>query len=168
VSAQLLIGPLEAHHDRNDFKSGSEPLDRYIHSQAGQDVRRNIAKCFVAAREGTATVIGFYTLSAASVSVVDLPVEVTKRLPRYPTLPAALIGRFAVDQSTQGQGVGRVLLFDAVRRARRSDLAAFLVLVEAKDQRAVSFYERFHFRAFVARPRSLFLPVSQFSDLSGM
>lgn len=168
MSATVLIAPLDRAHDRHRFACGSEPLDRYIRVQAGQDARRHLANCFVAVREGALTVIGYYTLSAASVSINELPEELAKRLPRYPALPAALIGRFAVDSNEQGRQVGKILLFDAIRRARRSDLAAFLVLVEAKDEAAAAFYRHFEFRAFAKRSLTLFLPVDQFGDLPGM
>jgi GNAT superfamily N-acetyltransferase len=104
-------------------------------------------------------IAGYYTFSAASVPVVDLPEEQSKRLPRYPVVPAALVGRLAVDQRYRGKGVGAILLSDAVKRATRSDAAVFAIIVDAKDDQATAFYKHHGFRSFASRPSSLFLPV---------
>ncbi|HEV7820450.1 MAG TPA: GNAT family N-acetyltransferase, partial [Burkholderiales bacterium] len=95
--AGFVIAPLAAAHDRQTFSCGAEPLDRYLQTQATQDVRRHIANCFVASPVESNVVAGYYTLSAASIPVADLPEEQTRKLPRTPVLPAALIGRLAVD-----------------------------------------------------------------------
>src|SRR5271157_5804280 len=102
--------PLSAAHDRTLFHCGEEALDRYLRTQANQDIRRHVANCFVAIEAATGAIAAYYTLSAASIPVMDLPVDVSKRLPRYPTLPAVLIGRFAVDRAFQGRGLGAAVL----------------------------------------------------------
>lgn len=147
-----------AGQDRAGFTCGVEPLDRYLKTQAGQDMRRRVSNCFVAVPDGTATVAGFYTLAAASIPVHDLPDEATRRLPRYPVLPAALIGRLAVGQGFRGKQLGAVLLFDAVLRALRAEPAVLTVIVDAKDEVATDFYRHHGFQSFTARPSTLFLP----------
>ena len=95
--------------------------------------------------------------AATSVPANDLPAEVLKRLPRYPNLPAALVGRLAVDQSFHRKGLGSTLLADAALRVLKGDTKAFALIVEAKDENAVAFYRLQGFCPFASRPLSLFL-----------
>lgn len=159
-SAPLRIEPLGDAHERGAFRCGEEALDWYFQTQATQDIRRRVANCFVAVEIATGQVAAFYTMSAASIAFVDLPPEESKRLPRYPTLPAVRIGRLAVDERFQGRGLGEALLMNAVERTIRADAAAFTLLVEAKNDRAVAFYRRYGFRALQDHPRTLFLPLA--------
>lgn len=153
------IEALTASHDRKGFSCGVEALDGYLARQAGQDMRRRVSNCFVALPDGSAVIAGYYTLAAASIPVQDLPQEQTRRLPRYPVLPAVLIGRLAVDQRFKGQQLGAALLFDAILRALRAEPAVLTVLVDAKDDTAASFYRHHGFQGFSARPQTLFLPI---------
>jgi ribosomal protein S18 acetylase RimI-like enzyme len=160
VTAGFVIAPLAAAHDRQTFSCGAEPLDRYLRTQAAQDVRRHIANCFVASPVQSNAVAGYYTLSAASIPMTDLPAEQARKLPRYPVLPAALIGRLAVDLRHQGRQLGAALLFDAVARAIRADAAVFALVVDAKDEAAARFYRHHGFQTFWDRATRLFLPVA--------
>jgi ribosomal protein S18 acetylase RimI-like enzyme len=159
-SPPFRIEPLGDAHDRVSFRCGEAVLDRYFQTQATQDIRRRVANCFVAVEMATGRVAAYYTLSAASIAFVDLPPEETKRLPRYPTLPAVRIGRLAVDERFQGRGLGAALLMDAATRTKHADAAAFTLLVDAKNDRAVAFYRRYGFRVLVSQPRTLFLPLA--------
>jgi ribosomal protein S18 acetylase RimI-like enzyme len=145
-------------HDRATFRCGEEALDRYFQTQATQDIRRRVANCFVAVELTSGQVAGFYTMSAAGIPFVDLPPEETKRLPRYPTLPAVRIGRLAVDERFQGRGLGAALLTDAAHRAIQADAAAFTLLVDAKNDRAVAFMSVTDFGGFSASPGRCFSP----------
>ena len=129
VGPPFRVEPLRSGHDRGAFRCGEETLDRYFQTQATQDIRRHIANCFVAIETITGLVAGFYTLSSAGIPVANFPPEEIKRLPRYPSLPAVLIGRLAVDQRFQGRGVGAMLLADAAYRTMQADAAAFTLLV---------------------------------------
>jgi GNAT superfamily N-acetyltransferase len=161
VKDAFVVEPLGA-HDRSDFACGAAPLDRYLREQASQDVKRLVASCFVAVEAATNRVAGFYTLAATSVPAHDLPMDVRKRLPRYPVLPAALVGRLAVDQRFRHKGLGSALLADAALRVLKGDVKAFAIIVEAKDEDAVAFYRLRGFQAFASRPLSLFLPLGTF------
>lgn len=154
------LAPLGAEHDRGSFHCGEEALDRYFKTQATQDIRRRIANCFVAVEAASGVLAAYYTIAAASIPLVDLPPEQAKRLPRYPTLPAVRIGRLAVDQRFQGRGLGGMLLMDATRRCIQSPPAVYTLLVDAKNDQAVAFYQRFGFQQVVDRPRTLFLPLA--------
>lgn len=156
-----VLGP---QHDRTGFESGVEPLDRYFRAQAGQDARKNMAAAFVLVLHG-GTIGGYYTLSATGVNLEDLPAQITRKLPRYPLVPATLLGRLAVDRRHRGKGYGRFLLADALSRSVRSEIASFAVIVDAKDASARRFYERESFLTFPDQPMRLFLPMADIAEL---
>ena len=158
--AGFVIAPLAAAHDRERFSCGAEPLDRYLQTQATQDVRRHIANCFVASPLQGDAVAGYYTISSASLPITGLPAEQARKLPRTPVLPAALIGRLAIDRSFQGRQLGAALLFDAIARAICADAAVVALVVDAKDGAAARFYRHHGFEAFSGRAGRLFLPVA--------
>ncbi len=128
--------------------------------RVGQDIRRRIANCFVAVENASNTIAADYTISAASIPLDELPPDESRRLPRYPTVPAVRIGRLAVNQRFQGRGLGAALLADAAIRALKAEAAAFTLLVDAKDDRGVAFYQRFGLFPLASRPRTLFLPLA--------
>lgn len=122
-----------------------------------------MANCFVATVGGSAGVAGFYTLSATGIDASWVPEDVRHRLPRYPVIPASLIGRLAVDQRFRGRRLGEALLSDAIGRAMASDPAVFAIVVQAKDDAAAAFYRHYDFRPISEAPRIFFLPVSYFA-----
>lgn len=154
--------PLDsAVHDRAGFSCGAPDLDRYIREHASQDVKRDIARVFVALQASAATVCGYYSLSATSFQREGLPADQAKRLPRYP-VPAALLGRLAVDDSMKGRGLGAFLLMDALHRLllATQTLAVHALVVDAKDDAAVAFYRKYGFIPFENAARRLFLPLA--------
>jgi ribosomal protein S18 acetylase RimI-like enzyme len=158
-SAPYRVVPLDsAAHDRSVFSSGSAPLDRYLREQVTQDIRRRVAACFVAVADEQ-RIAGYYTLASASLLLADLPPVTAKKLPRYPTVPAVRMGRLAVDQAHKGQGLGGALLADALHRAARSEIAAYALMVDAKDEAAVAFYRHHGFIALPDSLQTLFLPL---------
>jgi GNAT superfamily N-acetyltransferase len=169
MTVEYLIEPLGQQHDRAAFVCGSEPLDRYLRHQASQDVRRHLAAVFVLQRVNSPIVLGYYTLSMNAIEPTSLPADLIKRLPRYPILPAALIGRLAVHQHYQGQRHGERLLLDALYRCLRisAEMATMAVLVDAKDAQAHRFYERYGFQRFTDRENRLFLPMKTIERLFG-
>jgi ribosomal protein S18 acetylase RimI-like enzyme len=160
VTAPFRLEPLTADHDRSTFACSDEALDRYFQTQVTQDIRRRMANCFVAIEAATGVIAGFYTISSAGIPAQDLPPEITKRLPRYPSLPAIRIGRLAVDRNFRGRKLGAALLADAADRALRASAASFTLLVDAKNDEAVAFYEHHGFQRLVSQPRTLFLPLA--------
>jgi GNAT superfamily N-acetyltransferase len=160
----LRVEALGPHHDRNSFVSGVEPLDRYFRSQAGQDARKNMAAPFVLVLPDGA-IGGYYTLSATGVKLTEFPVDITRKLPRYPLVPATLLGRLAVDQNYRGRGYGRFLLADALFRAVRSEIASFAIIVDTKDDAARRFYERESFLPFPDQPLRLFRSMADIAKL---
>jgi GNAT superfamily N-acetyltransferase len=110
-------------------------------------------------------IAGHYTLSSTAVRLAELPGQTTRRLPRYPLIPATLLGRLAVDRSCRGKGYGRFLLADALHRVVRSEIASFAVVVDAKDDDARRFYEREGFLPLIDQPMKLFRPVADIKKL---
>lgn len=153
--------------NRAAFSCGEKTLDGYFRERAGQDRRRNVASCFVLVDHANNAVLGYYTLSAGVVAATDLPESFATRLPRYPNLPGILLGRLAVDKSYQGQGFGRRLLVDALKRALdvSSQIGAVVVLVDALNEGAADFYASFGFTPFKDTPLRLFLPIAAIRDL---
>jgi GNAT superfamily N-acetyltransferase len=160
------IGPLDATIDTAGFQCGSAPLDDYIRRYASQDVRRNVARVFVATPENNPRQLaGFFTLSAGSVSCASLPASQAKKLPRYP-VPAALIGRLAVDKQFQGKGLGAILLADACQKVAQASavLAVVGIIVDVKDNKAVAFYAHFGFIHLPGQADRMLLPTSAFQS----
>lgn len=161
------IESLHGRHDRAGFSCGKPALDRYLREQARQDARRKFAAPFVAVAEGAATVAGYYTLSALSVVMSDLPADVVKRLPRYPEVPVTRLGRLAVDTRHRRRGLGEHLLMDSLSRslAASARVASFAVVVDAIDDGACAFYRHFEFLPFPDQGRRLFLPMRAIAGL---
>jgi GNAT superfamily N-acetyltransferase len=153
--------PLGKQHNRAAFSCGDEALDRYLRQQTRQDMTKNVAQVFVLVHRPTEQLAGFYTLSAFSVQAAELPEDVARQLPRYPLIPATMLGRLAVDQQFRGQGIGGVLLLNALRRAREASrsVASVAVIVDAKNDQARSFYEHYDFQRFISDEYRLFLPM---------
>jgi ribosomal protein S18 acetylase RimI-like enzyme len=162
----LVIEPLASRHDRMAFSCGEPVLDAYLQRQASQDIRRRVAQVFVARINTAGSIAGCYSLSAASFAKEQLPPTMAKRLPHYP-VPAAVLGRLAVAREHQGRGLGETLLLDAVRRVIRAStaMAVYAIIVDAKNENAETFYQRYGFRAFASAPSRLFLPLETFEKL---
>ncbi len=156
----LIVEPLGGRHDRAAFSCGLSELDRYLARQAGQDIRRRIARVFVCTAGDADAVLGFYTLSALSIDLASLPDDLSRKLPRHP-VPCVLIGRLAVDRSAHGRGLGRMLLADAVKRtvAAGEAVAMHALIVDAANEDAKRFCERFGFVPLTDDPMRLFLPL---------
>lgn len=155
--------PLGPHHDRAAFSCGDSELDSYVYEQLGQDIRRSVTVGHVLCEPENPKIIGFYTLNATSVVLKSLPAEVRRRLPRYPDVPAILLGRLAVSQDFQGQELGRELLVNAMERtlsiASQAGVAG--LVVDAENDAVVPFYEHFEFVRLQPTALRLFLPIDR-------
>lgn len=145
---------------RTAFACGSHVLERYFREQVTQDIRRRIAACFVAVELASQRIAGFYTLATSSIPLADLPPQIARKLPRYPLVPAVHLGRLAVDSTFKGRGLGGALVLDALARSLKSEIAAYAMLVDPKDEAAAAFYRHHGFIAFEAQPLKLFLPLA--------
>jgi ribosomal protein S18 acetylase RimI-like enzyme len=163
VAARFRIEVLGPEHVRDDFSCGVEALDHYLTRQVSQDVRRRVSACYVAVETSSGKVAGYYTLSADGVLLSDLPATLAKRLPRYPSVPVARVGRLAVDHTFHGQGLGGALLADAAIRATRSEVVVFALVVDAKDDAAVAFYRHHGFESFGGKDRQMIVSLKHFA-----
>ncbi len=166
MSARFGIEPLLGHR-RDEFRCGSEPLDRYFQEQVTQDVRRRAAACYVAVEFQSSKIAGYYTLTASGVPLTEMPERLIKRLPRYSSVPVALMGRLAVGIEFRGLKLGAALLWDATVRAARSEVAIYALAVDAKDAAAEAFYRHHGFSPFGATSRRLLLPLAEGLKSSG-
>lgn len=163
----LVISPLGRSHDRKSFDCGEHSLSEYLHQYASQDRKRRINKVFIASLPGAPhQVIGYYGLSAGSLDANDLPEALRRSLPRYP-VPVVLLGRLAVAESHQGQGLGSILLADALQRIVQASqvMAVYAVVVDALNERAAEFYQQFGFIPLPSQPLKLFLPMDTVATL---
>ncbi len=157
------IEALGGHHDRAAFTCGVEVLDDYLRRQASQDQLRKFSACHVAVDAATpagtpTAILGYYTLSTYGIRPGELPADMTRRLPRYPVVPAALLGRLAVACSHRGMRLGEHLLIDALARVLRlsKDIAVHAIVVDALDSTAADFYASYCFQRFPGEPLRLF------------
>ena len=135
-----------------------------IFGPAGQDARKTLAAPFVLALPNGA-IGGYYTLSATGLKLAEFPTDIARKLPKYPLVPATLLGRLAVDRNYRGRGYGRFLLADALFRAVRSEIASFAVIGDAKDEAARRFYQRESFLPLPEQPLKLFRPMADLAKL---
>lgn len=157
----LVIRLLDSNHDRSGFHCGVASLDDYIQKLARQDVKRRVSRVFVATvAKQPNSVVGYYTLSTLSIELSQLPQALARKLPRHP-VPAALLGRLAVNQAAQSHGVGKMLLVDAIKRtlAISDEIAIYAMVVDAINERAQCFYEQFGFLPLGSENLRLFLPL---------
>ena len=166
---KLIIESLGSHHNRQNFSCGVDSLDSYLKKQAKQDVKRRIARVFVATSdENPNAILGFYTLSTLAIELTQLPNELARKLPKHP-IPAALIGRLACSTLVRGQGIGKMLLMDAIKRTLvvSEDIAIYAMVVDAIDEQAQRFYEQYGFSRLAVDSGRLFLPLKSFSPGNG-
>lgn len=160
--------PLTKQHDRAAFRCASAPLNTYLQQIARKDAERHVAAAFVMVDDAaSATIVGYYTLSAFAVDVTELPEVMQKKLPRYPRLPATLLGRLACDG--RFPGTGSLLLMDALFRAYQKsvEIASLAVVADAKDEAALTFYRKFGFAQLGSDPNRVFLPMGTIAELVG-
>ncbi len=155
-----MIEALNTSHRRAAFSCGNERIDRYFRQTVTQDIKRRYATCFVARDLETDRIAGFYTLSSSNIPLTAVPEPLATRLPRYPTVPAVLIGWLGRDEAYAGIGIGEVLLFDAVRTVAAAPIGAHAIFADAIDRKAAAFYVEFGFTPLTDRPNILYLPIA--------
>lgn len=168
-SVDFSLELLEKHHYRAAFSCGNEQLDRYLHSIATQDQKRNIAIPYVIVDRERQRIIGYYTLSMSSINLESLPPNLAKKLPKYPLVGVTLIGRLAVALDYRGYGWGKLLMMDALSKSLQvsKTTGCFAVVVDAINDEAVKFYQRFEFQAFPDQPYKLFRTMKNIAQTFG-
>jgi GNAT superfamily N-acetyltransferase len=163
--AEWRIEPLRASHERGEFSCGKAPLDDFLLLRASQYEKRRLGRTYVALFPGATAVAGYYTLAAGAIAFANLSPEAAKRLPKHP-VPVILLGRLAVDQKAKGQGLGKALLRDALRRSLRlsEQVGLFAVEVLAIDPEAREFYLKYGFVPLTDSDLHLFLPIKTIEE----
>ena len=161
TDAGWTIARLGRDHDRSGFDCGHAALNAWLKQRAGQFDQRDLARTYVAVRGQQPTVLGYYAISSHLVRRGDLPDDQAKGLPRI-DVPVVLLGRLAIDRSVQGQGLGALLLIDVLRRSEHlaEQLGIRAIEVDAIDDNARRFYEKFGFVPLLDDARHMFLPMS--------
>ena len=156
---------LDKSFDRETFDCGSEELNNFLKAKARQNQTAGFNRTFVAVKsdDPDKKVLGFYSLSMGEIDLSNLPEALRKKLPKHP-VPIARMGRLAVDKSTQGQGLGKFLLVDAMKRVQTASasVGVYALLVDAKDDPAKNFYKKYGFIELADAPMTLFLPLTSF------
>jgi ribosomal protein S18 acetylase RimI-like enzyme len=148
-----------AAHDRAAFNSGNERIDAYFRHTVSQDIKRGYAACYVLVEQASGRLAGFYTLSSHGIPLTELSPEVARKLPRYPSVPAVLIGWLGRDLAFRGQHLGSLLLADAIKRLANAPAGIHAICADATDADAALFYRQHQFQPFVSRPGGFFLPM---------
>ena len=160
------IEPLGQNHDRAAFSCGNASLDNYLKNQAGQASSKKLAAVFVLTPDGI-KIAGCYTLSSYAVKLDEIPEEIARKLTRMQEIPTTLLGRLARSIDHRGQGLGEILLADALKKAlgNSAHVASWAVIVDAKDEEASEFYKRYGFIPFPNTPNRLFLPMASIQKM---
>ena len=148
IQNRTMIKLLDKKHNRNDFDCGKELLNNYLKIQAGQDIKRKLCACFVLAEDETGCVKGYYTLSNNSIPLSCFPEHIKRKFPQsYESIPTTLLGRLAIDKKYKGEGLGKILLIDALRRSYEisKEIGSFAVVVDPIDREAELYYEKYDF-----------------------
>ena len=161
-----MIALLDKKHDRNNFDSGNPILNNYLKTQAGQDIKRKLSACFVLSNNKE-VIQGYYTLSNHSTPIDAFPEQIQKKLPpSYRSIPATLLGRLAVDKNFQNNGIGKILLIDALKRCYdvSKEMGSFAVVVDPIDKNAAMFYQKYDF-IFLPDSKKMFIPIQTLQQL---
>ena len=143
-----MIELLDKKHHRTDFDCGKDLLNDYLKTQAGQDIKRKLSVCFVLADSDTKVIQGYYTLSNSSIPMSSFTEQIQKKLPKsYKSIPTTLLGRLAIDKKYQGNGIGKILLMDALKRSYgiSNEIGSFGIIVDPIDDNAKGFYQKYDF-----------------------
>lgn len=160
----ISIEALASTHDRRTFSCGVSALDEYLRRFARQHADANISRTYVAV--AGSTVRGFYSLTMSAIRKENLPNRHLNRFPNFP-LPVARLARLAVEMRHQRQGLGELLLADALQRCLRLsvEIGMIGVILDAKDDHARGWYERYEFERLPDSPLTLWLPTTAITRL---
>jgi ribosomal protein S18 acetylase RimI-like enzyme len=147
--------------DRAAFRCGNDHIDKYFRETVSQDIKRGYANCIVAVETATDKLAGFYTLSSNGIPLTEIPADLAKKMPRYPVVPAVLIGRLGRHLDFAGLGLGGALLFDAIKRIAAAAVGSHAIIVDPIDDDAVEFYHGYGFVKLTADKLSrMYIPVA--------
>jgi len=147
--------------DRASFRCGNDRIDKYFREIVTQDIKRGYVKCFVAVEVETDRLAGFYTLTANGILLTEIPDDLRKKMPRYPTVPVVLISWLGRHVDFKGHGLGEVLMFDAIKAVATAVIGSHAIIVDAIDDDAMKFYSSYGFVSLSPdSPRRMFIAVA--------
>jgi predicted GNAT family N-acyltransferase len=161
--SEQVVEHLSTTHDRKGFDCGVEALNSFLQTQARKEMDRRSAVTYVLVETARPNeIIGYYSLSSATVLLDSVPADMAKQLGRQPSVPTTLMGRLAVSNRHQGHGLGGRLLWDALNRSEEAsrEIGSVAVIVDAKDENAARFYEHYGFRRFEDPPLRLYITMA--------
>ena len=156
-------------HDRAAFSCGSDPVDNFLKFTAKKHQQGDFARIWVAVANESPTVLGYYAINSHAIDADRLPRKFTRKAPNHGAIGAAYVSMFGVDTAAQGQGIGTLLMADALKRIARVsvELGIFAVVLDVLDEgdfetveKRQAFYRRFGFIEFPSQPLRMFLPVA--------
>lgn len=159
--------PLNSAHKESDFSCGKEILDRYLHKQANQDVKRKLSVCFIINDESTNLIKGYYTLSNNNIPLELVPIQIQKKLPKsHESIPTTLLGSLAINNRFERQGVEKLMLIDALKRTYElsKTVGSFAVVVDPIDQDAENIYDKYGFIK-LSDSGKMFLPMKTINQI---
>lgn len=167
MQPEYIIEKLTTQHKKSSFSCGIALLDDFLKTNASQQAKKLLNVTYVLSKIDDPLVIGYYTLTATSIPLESLPDNISKKLPRYPSLPATLLGRLAIDKQYKGKNLGKALLYDALEKALEysEKIGSIAVTVDAINNSAISFYEKYGFIKFYDCKDKLFLPMKTIQKL---
>jgi GNAT superfamily N-acetyltransferase len=157
---------LEKHHDRNCFDCGSDALNQFLKQTARQHIQKGVSRTFVLVdTEQPEVIIGFFTLTLCEVRTEKLPTRFAKKYPAR--VPGVKLARLAVSKDCQRQGIGGVLLIEAMQRALivAENAGGIGLFVDAKDEVAKAYYVRYGFVSLEDISLELFLPLATIQQM---
>lgn len=167
VHENISISSLNSFHDKSSFSCGVDSLDQYLAKRATQYLERGLAVTYVLTANSSNIILGYYTLSSTSINLTSLPESIVKKLPRYPHVPATLIGRLAVSKIHQKKKYGEILLIDALRKSLEysNAIGSIAVIVDAENEKIIDFYKKYGFFELNDCKSKLFLPMKTIAKL---
>ncbi len=160
--ANVFVELDKTQHDRKGFDCRTDQLNTFLQQYAMRHRAAGISKTMVlSSLDNPADICAYYTLSHTEIEKETLPKTLAKKLPRYP-IPVMLIAQLAVSTQTQGQGLGKVTLIQALNHcyAINQHLPSNAVVVDALDRGVQGFYEQYGFRVIDTREQKIRLFLS--------
>jgi predicted GNAT family N-acyltransferase len=168
MNQSYIIEPFESKkHISKGFACGVKELDIYLKEKASQEIKKSVTAVYILRENTSLKILGYFTLSSSSIELSELPLTITKKLPKYKTLGVILLGRLARDNSVKAKGIGEYLIMEALSRSHElsKKLGSFAVIVDAKDEKVKLFYKEYGFIPLSHRPLTLYLPMSTIKQL---
>jgi ribosomal protein S18 acetylase RimI-like enzyme len=157
---------LAKRHSRSSFDCGADELNQFLQKTARQHIHKGLSRTWVLIEEESPSeIIGFFALTLCEVRIEKLPPQWAKKYPSV--VPGVKLARLAVDKSWQRQGIGGILLVEAMRKALvvAENAGSIGLFVDAKNEAAQNYYLRYGFERLESSVLEMFLPLQTIQSL---